>query len=139
VISLETGSTQVILAGHRDAVLDADFSPDGQLLVTASADGTARLWDANRGTEKAILRSQRSNSQEDTMKRAFFSPDGHYVATLSSGGQVDMWVATWQGLMDLARDRSLRQLKPEECLRYLRLPPSVCPALELQAKQSNPG
>jgi hypothetical protein len=30
---------------HRDSVRYAEYSPDGQRLVTASFDGTARVWD----------------------------------------------------------------------------------------------
>ena len=33
----------------------AAFSPDGTRIVTASADGTARLWDAASGAEIAVL------------------------------------------------------------------------------------
>lgn len=35
--------------GHRDAILSADFSPDGSQIVTASLDGTAKIWDAASG------------------------------------------------------------------------------------------
>jgi hypothetical protein len=34
---------------HDDAVRTAEFSPDGQKLVTLSSDNTARLWDAATG------------------------------------------------------------------------------------------
>ena len=34
---------------HRGAVNSASFSPDGKRLVTASDDGTARVWDAGTG------------------------------------------------------------------------------------------
>ncbi len=36
----------VVLAGHKDRVWGARFSLDGSRIVTASADGTARLWDS---------------------------------------------------------------------------------------------
>ncbi|MBF2027603.1 MAG: caspase family protein [Oscillatoriales cyanobacterium C42_A2020_001] len=133
VIDATTGALQVILAGHRGAVLDGDFSPDGQLLVTASADGTARLWDANTGVERAILRPLRSGAAQELIKQVTFSPDGQHVATLSDSGILHLWAANWQGLLELARDRSLRQLKPEECLRYLRLTPTACPSLPLSS------
>ena len=34
----------LILQGHRGAVYSVAFSPDGMRLVTASGDGTARIW-----------------------------------------------------------------------------------------------
>jgi WD40 repeat protein len=40
-----SGQRSVALLGHDGAVLSASFSPDGRSIVTASADGTARLWD----------------------------------------------------------------------------------------------
>jgi WD domain, G-beta repeat len=35
------------LSGHSREVWTAAFSPDGKLIVTASKDGTARIWDMN--------------------------------------------------------------------------------------------
>ncbi|WP_421658094.1 caspase family protein [Leptothermofonsia sp. ETS-13] len=130
VVDIKTGAMRVLLAGHYGAVFDAEFSPNGLMIVTAGADGTARLWDAQTGTEEAILRPFEENGQP--LARVFFSPDGHYVAALGKSGKLYVWVATWEGLLHLARDRSLRQLKPEECLRYLRLPPNACPTLEVK-------
>ncbi|MGW4759697.1 WD40 repeat domain-containing protein [Streptomyces chartreusis] len=34
-----------VLTGHNDAVLSLDFSPDGDRLATAGADGTVHTWD----------------------------------------------------------------------------------------------
>lgn len=131
-----TGALQVILAGHRGAVLDAAFSPDGQTVATGSTDGIARLWDASTGVEKATLRPIQASDQAEPIKQISFSPDGHYVITLTGSGQIRLWVASWPGLLEVARDRSLRQLKPDECLRYLRLAPNVCPTLTLSSDSS---
>ncbi|MCB8927745.1 MAG: hypothetical protein H6652_19190 [Ardenticatenaceae bacterium] len=38
-----------MLEGHSARVLSAAFSPDGTRIVTASLDGTARLWDGEGG------------------------------------------------------------------------------------------
>jgi WD40 repeat protein len=138
VIDANTGALQVVLAGHRGAVLDGGFNPEGTLLVTASVDGTARLWDARTGVERTILRSPKPDKTPEPLEKAFFSPSGRYVATLSNSGTVNVWVATWDGLLQLASDRSLRQLKPEECLRYLRLTPKACPSLRLGSNSANP-
>ena len=130
VLDATTGALRVVMAGHHGAVLDAEFSPDATNLVTASADGTVRLWDAKTGTEQALLRSAERGATQEQIQQAFFSPDGRYVASLSKRGDIHLWAATWEELLHLARDRSLRQLQPEECLRYLRLSPNACPDLE---------
>ncbi|MBW4472485.1 MAG: caspase family protein [Stenomitos rutilans HA7619-LM2] len=130
ILDAATGALRVVMTGHREAVLDAEFSPDAATLVTASADGTIRLWDAKTGTEQALLRSAESGVTPEQIQQAFFSPDGRYVASLNTHGQLYLWAATWDELLAIARDRTLRQLKPEECLRYLRLSPNACPALE---------
>ncbi|MBD2021932.1 hypothetical protein H6F43_17260, partial [Leptolyngbya sp. FACHB-36] len=50
-------------------------------------------------------------------------------------GRVQLWAATWDGLLAIARDRSLRSLEPDECLRYLGLTPNACPMPD--SKQRN--
>ena len=37
------------LRGHNDFVIDAEFSPDGNRILTASFDNTVKLWDAATG------------------------------------------------------------------------------------------
>jgi WD40 repeat protein len=124
-----TGELELSLKGHRGTVLDIQFSPDGRSLLTASVDGSARLWDLETGEEQAQLRPNLQTPE--VIRRAFFSPDGQYVATLTQEGKLDLWAANWQTLLRLARDRSLRQLTPEECSQYLRLSSDACPQLAL--------
>lgn len=125
---IDSDKPQFLLKKHQKAVLDAQFSPDGHQVVTASADGTARLWNAKSGEEIALLRSN-SESEAEPVVQAFFSPDGQYVATLSKSGRINLWAATWEMLLHLAEARSLRQLTPEECDRYLKLSAAQCPQL----------
>ena len=49
-----------VFTGHKDAVLDVDFSPDGKFLVTASRDHDARVWDVATGDERLPPRALRA-------------------------------------------------------------------------------
>jgi WD40 repeat protein len=44
------------LRGHTDQINTAVFAPDGRRIVTASRDGTARIWDTRTGRALRILR-----------------------------------------------------------------------------------
>jgi WD40 repeat protein len=63
------------LTGHRGLVVALAYSPDGRTLASASADGTARLWDVATGKLTATLQSPAA--------RAYcvaFASDGRFVA-----------------------------------------------------------
>jgi WD40 repeat protein/serine/threonine protein kinase len=51
-----TGKKTVALHGHSSIVRDVTFSPNGRRIVTASADGTVRIWDCETGSEILLLR-----------------------------------------------------------------------------------
>jgi energy-coupling factor transporter ATP-binding protein EcfA2 len=56
---------------HDSWVNSAQFSPDGQRVVTASGDGTAQMWDATTG--KALSEPMK---HDNGVNSAQFSPDG---------------------------------------------------------------
>jgi WD40 repeat protein len=62
---------------HQDSVNDAAFSPDGARILTASADHSAKLWDATSGKLMA------SFNHQDAVTAAAFSPDGARILTAS--------------------------------------------------------
>jgi WD40 repeat protein len=75
------------LVGHRSLVTDAEFSPDGRMLVTASDDHLARIWDVATGALLHVLRGHFF-----AVRTASFSPDARWVVTASqfSGGLWDV-------------------------------------------------
>jgi WD40 repeat protein len=54
--ALSANRERSVLAGHKGPVLRVAFSPDGSRIVTASADKTARVWDAATGEALIVLR-----------------------------------------------------------------------------------
>lgn len=76
-LTVTTLSQQVamptLIGRHKGDVLSAQFSPDGTLVVTASTDGTAQVWDARTG---APLSAPLQN--EDLVRSALAvpAPDG---------------------------------------------------------------
>jgi WD40 repeat protein len=79
---------RLTLAGHQHMVLFAAFSPDGSRIVTASTDGTARIWNAATGDEFAVLRGH-----EHAVSSAAFSRDGTRVVTASIDQTARVWDA----------------------------------------------
>jgi hypothetical protein len=72
------GRQRQTLKGHSERVITVAFSPAGDRVVTGSFDGTARLWDAQNGSELAVLRGHTNR-----LWYAAFSPDGTRVVTAS--------------------------------------------------------
>ncbi|WP_193196740.1 AAA-like domain-containing protein, partial [Nostoc sp. MG11] len=81
VLALQTILDKVqgftVMAGHEDSVITASFSADGQRILTASSDNTARLWDL-QGKEIAKLQGH-----EGRVTTASFSADGQRILTAS--------------------------------------------------------
>jgi WD40 repeat protein len=74
----KTGAVLHVLSGHHSNVTDAEFSPDGTQLVTASLDHDARVWDVKTGRLLHVLRGHFF-----PVYAASFSPDGQWIVTAS--------------------------------------------------------
>ena len=89
IIDANTGEIVLSLVGHKAPVNSIDWSPDGSTLMTASDDGTIRLWNASTGAEIKVL-----DEHLATVNDAQWSPDGLYIASVSSDAIVRLWDAT---------------------------------------------
>jgi WD40 repeat protein/tetratricopeptide (TPR) repeat protein len=71
------------LRGHSAPVTAVSYSPDGTRILTASQDGTAKVWDARTG---ALLLDLKAGS---TWPMACaYSPDGKQILTAGDGAKV---------------------------------------------------
>jgi WD40 repeat protein len=81
-VTRETGE----FAGHTDWIYGIAVSPDGQSLVSASADRTVRVWSV--ATRREIRRLDIADGHVRTIA---FSADGSLIATGGDAGMVDVW------------------------------------------------
>ncbi len=74
------------LAGHASLVLACTFSPDGEKIVSGSADNTVRVWDARTGRQLHQFEGHSS-----FVLACAFSPDGRLVASGSRDATIRIW------------------------------------------------
>ncbi|KAK5796676.1 hypothetical protein VI817_005960 [Penicillium citrinum] len=109
-----------VLKDHVAAVMDIEFSPTGEELVTASYDKTIRLWDRARGHSRDIYHTKR-------MQRVFsakFTPDSKYVLSGSDDGNVRLWRAKASDRSGIKSARQRTKLEYDQALikRYSHMP-----------------
>ena len=76
------------LRGHLGSVNSVAYSPDGQRILTGSADHTAKVWDAANGKQLLTLQGH-----ADGVRSVAYSPDGQRILTGSFDQTANVWDA----------------------------------------------
>lgn len=95
--NLNTGRELIRLTGHRNIVTAVTFSPDGNSLLTGSADSSMRLWDAESGASGQVFLGHLGR-----VSSVAFSPGGSQAASAGNDKTVRLWsVPTGQNIRQL--------------------------------------
>ena len=87
-VVFDVGTQQRVLelAGHRDILYAAEFSPDQRLIATAGYDRKIILWDAETGTQLRTLRGHNG-----AIFDLAFSPDGRVLVSACADETAKVW------------------------------------------------
>ncbi|HEV7805951.1 MAG TPA: BTAD domain-containing putative transcriptional regulator [Solirubrobacteraceae bacterium] len=77
-----------VLHGHTGDVYGLAFSPNGKHLVTASTDGTARIFNADTGESERTL-----HGHANTVTSVAYSADGEQIVTAGADSTIRIWPA----------------------------------------------
>jgi WD40 repeat protein len=86
VWNVKDGSREAVLSGHSDSILNVAFNDDGNQVITAGTDATARVWEVLDGEALLYLRGHAG-----AVFDARFSPDGKQAVTTGADGTVRLW------------------------------------------------
>lgn len=109
-----------IYKDHVAAVMDVDFSPTGQELVTGSYDRTIRLFKVKEGHSRDIYHTKR-------MQRLFcvkYTADSRFVLSGSDDGNVRVWRSNASERAGIKTVRERSKLEYDQALkdRYKHMP-----------------
>ncbi|KAI0434035.1 WD40-repeat-containing domain protein [Xylaria sp. FL1042] len=80
------GSLLLTLEVRSDSTKAVSFSPDSQMVVSASRDGKIRLWSSTTGEAHHIF-----EGHSDSANAVVFSPDSKLIASASNDRTVRLW------------------------------------------------
>jgi WD40 repeat protein len=89
-----------VLKGHQSGIRGVTFIPNSPMLVSASDDNTARLWNPTNSFSKVL------HGHHGTIWDVDFSPEGKMLASASSDGSFKVWARDGTLLKSFAGEKA---------------------------------
>lgn len=100
----KTGKLVHILRGHKNAVTEILFHPNGKWVATLSDDSTAKIWEM--ASEKVIYTF---SGHEKGIYKGYFTKDGNYLITQTFSGIARIWSLEEGKLIGTIKHDSLKE------------------------------
>lgn len=114
VWDVTTGSQQALLTSSGACILDLTYGPAGEWLLTAQANGVARVWSVSQ--DRPIYSAMHHATEVD---KVAFAPNGELVATGQADGLVRLWAlpktSSRGHLISSTPGPKVMRLDPERC------------------------
>jgi WD40 repeat protein len=91
VWDVPSATERASLKKHTDVVSAVAVIPEGQAMVTASADTTMKLWDLTTRKERSTILGHTSR-----VTAVAVAPDGKMLASGGSDRTVKLWQIVWE-------------------------------------------
>lgn len=100
ILDFERDTQQINLinstsGGHIDSINSISLSPNGEMVISGSSDGTVRIWEISSGNSVAVIYG--------VGRSVAWSPSGLYVAYIHGNPSIVsiVDVANWQAILEL--------------------------------------
>lgn len=115
LINLEENEIERVISGHQSAVTDVGFNNTDSLFLSASRDGTTKIWNTYNSRKLPII----LDDHDDWVFTATFTPDGNQVVTGSKDKHIRVWTLDYQLLADRICTLISRNLTQKEWNEYI--------------------
>ena len=91
------------IIGHAFDVLQAEYSPNGAMIASVSADCTAKIWSVEKFPQCLAVLNEEKNGHKESVKGCSWDPFGTYLATQGSDRTAKIWKTdSWECVFTLS-------------------------------------